>query len=209
MGVRLGRPSPALVISVIALFVALGGTGYAALKVSGKHVKNRSLTGKDIKRNSLGRNEVKESSLAKVGSAGRADSAAVAGSAGSAGNASALGGRAPSAYLPGPFVAATLKNGWEKSSASASPTGYWIGPGPIVSIQLSVKGGATSTDVFTLPPGARPRTGKVAIIDCLTEDDFARLLVKPDGGVEVGGPADCVGAFGAAESSSVSVRIDN
>ena len=41
---RIGRPSAALVVAVMALFVALGGTGYAALKVTGKNVKNQSLS---------------------------------------------------------------------------------------------------------------------------------------------------------------------
>jgi hypothetical protein len=30
---RMGRPSPALVLAFVALFVALGGTGYAALQL--------------------------------------------------------------------------------------------------------------------------------------------------------------------------------
>ena len=30
---RITRPSPALVISIVALFVALGGTGYAAVQL--------------------------------------------------------------------------------------------------------------------------------------------------------------------------------
>jgi hypothetical protein len=47
------RPSPALVISVVALFVSLGGTGYAAIKITGKNVKDGSLTGKDVKNSSL------------------------------------------------------------------------------------------------------------------------------------------------------------
>jgi hypothetical protein len=111
------RPSPSLVISVIALFVALGGTGYAAITVTsknvknnslkGKDVKNSSLTGKDVKANSLTGSDVKslgsgdvtdgsltgadisESSLAKVGSATSADSA---NAATNAGNANSVGG---------------------------------------------------------------------------------------------------------------------
>jgi len=47
------RPSPALVISVIALFVSLGGTGYATLTVTGKDVKDSSLTTADVKDTSL------------------------------------------------------------------------------------------------------------------------------------------------------------
>jgi hypothetical protein len=46
------RPSPALVISVVALFLALGGTAYA-LTITGADVKNGSLTGADIRNRSL------------------------------------------------------------------------------------------------------------------------------------------------------------
>jgi hypothetical protein len=55
--------SPALVISMIALFVSLGGAGYAAVSVTGKDVKNSSLTGKDVKNSSLTTSDVKNKSL--------------------------------------------------------------------------------------------------------------------------------------------------
>ena len=65
------RPSPAMVVALMALFVALGGSSYAALRVTGKNVKNSSLTGKDVKNKSLtgrdvknlGSGDVKDSSL--------------------------------------------------------------------------------------------------------------------------------------------------
>jgi hypothetical protein len=47
------RPSLAVVIAVLALFVALGGPSYAAKMVTGKQIKNNSVTGKDIKNRSL------------------------------------------------------------------------------------------------------------------------------------------------------------
>jgi Collagen triple helix repeat (20 copies) len=47
------------VTSVVALFVALGGSSYAAITVTGKTVVNGSLTGKDVKRESLGGRQVK------------------------------------------------------------------------------------------------------------------------------------------------------
>ena len=40
---RLGRPSPALVVSIIALIVALGGTSYAAFSVPRDSVGSRQL----------------------------------------------------------------------------------------------------------------------------------------------------------------------
>jgi hypothetical protein len=53
------RLSYANVMATIAVFVALGGSSYAALTVTGKNVKNSSLTGKDVKNNSLTGSDVK------------------------------------------------------------------------------------------------------------------------------------------------------
>ena len=47
------RPSYASVVATLALVVALGGTSYAAVKITGKDVKNGSLSGKDVKDESL------------------------------------------------------------------------------------------------------------------------------------------------------------
>ncbi len=69
------RPSPALVIALLALFVALGGTGYAALKISGKNIKPKTIAGGKLKKNTLGGKQIKERKLGKVPAAERADSA--------------------------------------------------------------------------------------------------------------------------------------
>ena len=66
------RPSPALVISVIALFVALGGSAYA-LVITGGDVVNGSLTGKDVRKNSLTGTQIREAKLGKVPKARSAD----------------------------------------------------------------------------------------------------------------------------------------
>jgi len=57
------RPQPALIISLFALFVALGGTSYAAITVTGANVKNGSLSGADIKNGSLRGADVHNGSL--------------------------------------------------------------------------------------------------------------------------------------------------
>ncbi len=49
--------------ATLALFVALGGTSYAALTITGKNVKNSSLSGADIKNSSLTTADVKNGSL--------------------------------------------------------------------------------------------------------------------------------------------------
>jgi hypothetical protein len=42
-----------MLVALVALFVALGGTGYASLRITGKNVKDSSLTGRDIKNDSV------------------------------------------------------------------------------------------------------------------------------------------------------------
>jgi hypothetical protein len=51
------------VVSVVALFVALGGSATAALLVTGKNVKDASLTGADVKNNSVGSVDIKDGNL--------------------------------------------------------------------------------------------------------------------------------------------------
>jgi hypothetical protein len=57
------RLTYANVVATLALFVALGGSSYAAVKITGKNVKDSSLTGKDIKNSSLTTSDVKNRSL--------------------------------------------------------------------------------------------------------------------------------------------------
>jgi hypothetical protein len=61
--VRLRRPSASLVISCLALFVALGGTVYAGTAISGKTIKKGSLPGNRVKAKSLPGNRLKKASV--------------------------------------------------------------------------------------------------------------------------------------------------
>jgi len=61
------------VIATLALFIALGGSSYAALTITGKNVKNGSLTWRDLKRNTLAGSRIKESRLGRVPRAANAD----------------------------------------------------------------------------------------------------------------------------------------
>jgi hypothetical protein len=49
------------VMATLGVFIALGGSSYAAVKITGKDVRNRSLTGKDIKKRSVPLNRLKGS----------------------------------------------------------------------------------------------------------------------------------------------------
>jgi formylglycine-generating enzyme required for sulfatase activity len=89
------------VMATVAVFVALGGSAYAAATINGKNLKDRSVAGKKLKKNGVGGTEIKEAKLAKVPEAKLADSAGAANFAsvaGSASNASSLGGKPASAF---------------------------------------------------------------------------------------------------------------
>jgi hypothetical protein len=128
------RPSPALVVSLIALFVSLGGVGYAAAtigssqiknnSVQSKDVKNSSLTGKDIKNSSLGGADVKNESLkgsdVNESTFGQVPSAANADKASSADNATNAGTAANSKQLGGLDAAKFLHEFHQVSATSVS-----------------------------------------------------------------------------------------
>jgi hypothetical protein len=64
----LRRPSPAMVVALLALFVAMGGTGYAALKLPKNSVKATQIAktavgASEIKTGGVGTSEVKNRSL--------------------------------------------------------------------------------------------------------------------------------------------------
>jgi hypothetical protein len=57
------RLTYANVMSTLAVFIALGGSSYAALRISGRNIENRSIPAKKLKRNSITGKEVRESRL--------------------------------------------------------------------------------------------------------------------------------------------------
>lgn len=77
------RLTYANVMSTIAVFIALGGSSYAALQIDsgdiannsvrGVDVRNRSLSERDIRRNALGGRSIRESRLGRVPRAREAD----------------------------------------------------------------------------------------------------------------------------------------
>lgn len=101
-----GRPSPALVIASIALFLALGGTGYAALKlpansVGAKQIKANAVTSSKVKDHSLNAEDFKSGQL-PAGAQGGAGSTGPQGPQGLKGDKGDPGDRG----LPGPGAVA-------------------------------------------------------------------------------------------------------
>ena len=95
------RISYANVASTLALVLALGGVSYAAVKINGGNIKNRTIAAKKVKKNTLTGTEINEAKLGKVPLAALADNATHAinaDNATNAGNANTVGGQAPSAF---------------------------------------------------------------------------------------------------------------
>ena len=57
------RNRHATAVAYLALFVALGGSSYAAVKITGKQIKDGTITGRDVKNRSLGANDFKPGQL--------------------------------------------------------------------------------------------------------------------------------------------------
>ena len=56
-------PSPSMVVSLLALVVALSGTAYAAATINGKNIKKGTITSKQVKDKSLIGRDIKDKSL--------------------------------------------------------------------------------------------------------------------------------------------------
>ena len=93
---RLRRPSHATIVAYLALFAALGGSSYAAIKVGSKQITNNSVRSADLRNNDIRGRDVRNNTLTgadiserRLGTVPRAALAT---------NASALGGLGASAY---------------------------------------------------------------------------------------------------------------
>jgi hypothetical protein len=67
------RLTYANVMSTLAVFIALGGSSYAAFSINGSTIKNRSIPGKKLRQNTLTGAQIKESRLRRVPHAKTAD----------------------------------------------------------------------------------------------------------------------------------------
>jgi hypothetical protein len=155
------RPSASLVIACLALFVALGGVGYAAATIGSaaivdnsirsKDVRNNDLRGKDVRTNTLKGGDIDESSLGQVPSSANADNATHAANADNATNAT---------------NAANATNATNAANAENANTVGGIGPDALTIGRSALSGicepGATYTNCASvvLP---MPRAGRVLV----------------------------------------------
>jgi len=207
---KLRRPSPALVIACIALFVAMGGVSYGFAtgsidsreirnggvttndlrnnEVRGRDIRNSTIGGRDVAFNTLSGNDIKESGLRQVPSAAFAGSAVNAVNAVNAGNANTLGGVSGSGFVrkeAPAFAAIPLASGVSTAPGQATPA-YDVDGNGYVHLQGTYTGSASPD--FTLPAGSRPAaTSRFAVRQGVVT---AVLTIEPTGEGTVAGAGD-------------------
>ena len=134
-------PPPALVVAMIALFVAFSGTSYAAVKIARNsitsiHVKDRSLLAKDFKSGQIPRGP--------AGPAGPAGAAGPAGPTGPAGAAKAYARVLSGGDVDDPRARGITDAGVSKPSAGT----YCIDiEGGAVNVVATIDGGGASGEI--------------------------------------------------------------
>lgn len=179
-------PSPATIFSLIALFVALGGTGYAAFKLPKDSVGNMQL-----KKSAVTTSKVKDGSLLRQDFKPGQLPSGPTGPQGPKGDTGPQGPQGPPGSPPslGPIQKADLQNGWVQFAtlSSYNETGSFKDSTGIVHLQGAIKSGASDTTVFTLPTGSRP--ANTTVFPLLTTDGTGTnpaigwLRISPNGDV--------------------------
>jgi Collagen triple helix repeat (20 copies) len=161
---RKRRPSPAFLLALAAMFVALGGTAAAALSVSGSSIKNGTVTGRDVKDRSLGARELTKRAVGLLrgqqGAAGPQGPGGPRGAAGATGPVGPAGPQGPQGPTgptgPDGFVASSFVSGAGNNPTSAlgflSPT-----------VQLTVQAGQRVHVVASKALGSTSSGGGTAL----------------------------------------------
>lgn len=188
-----GKLTYANVVATLALFVALGGSSYAALTITGRDVKNGSLTARDIKRNALGGGRIKES---KLGTVRRAR------------NANRLGGltaqrlllKCPSGTLPAADVcvetAVRAPTGYTTAEITCSQVNTPQTPGRRLPSYAELKGAMSHEEIALAPNGELtnhiyPRAGTDQLDVLVLTSETGRVGLTQDNDT-VGRPFRCV-----------------
>lgn len=139
---RLVRQSPAMIVAMLALFVALTGTAVATTSalITGKQIKNGSITGADIKNKSLGVTDLASKARGARGARGVAGRPGPAGAQGGKGDTGAAGRSALTPLQSGEIVYGTV-------GAQGRVTGVGIETGANASLPIAAPVGLTDATV--------------------------------------------------------------
>jgi hypothetical protein len=114
------RISPASLLALVALFVALGGVSYAAATIDGKSIQNNSIPGKKLKNKAITNKKVKPGTLA----ANRLTPAARASLKGAQGQQGPAGLQGPQGPAGTALAYAQVNDGGASSLVVARTSGF-------------------------------------------------------------------------------------
>jgi hypothetical protein len=178
-----------MIVALIALFAALGGTGYAALKlpknsVSAKQIKKNAVTAAKIKKNAVNGAKVKKKSLtgsdinvAKLGTVPSAETANVANSVPPLEGTHLIGAPGEPAFESG------ATNFGSTSGINTQPAGFYKDHDGTVHLQGLIKTGPAVGAMFSLPAGFRPAPGTALFFNtfCSPQGPTAECLTDEEG----------------------------
>lgn len=176
------RLTYANVMATIAVFVALGGSSYAALRVGSKQIVDNSVRSKDIRNNGIRSGDIADNRVTgkdlRDGTIAGRDVAANAlggaqidestlGPVATAADAGTVDGIDSSQFLRalpasepwhrvGTAGEPPFLNGWDNADSELAPARFYKDPLGIVHIQGTIATPGITNHVFTLPPGYRP-----------------------------------------------------
>ena len=163
----LRRMRYANVMSTLAVFIALGGTGYAAITITGKNIKDGSVTGSDIKKRTLKRTHFAAGQLPKgdKGDTGLPGAKGADGAPGAAGAPGAPGSPGVPGSPAASMIAARAELGGIPSYAA--PITFWM---PISGTTSTASVDARASAEMLSPP-----------VTTLARDLTIELSVAPGG----------------------------
>jgi hypothetical protein len=150
LNMRALRPTPALVVAFVALFAAMGGIGYSAVKLKPSSVKTKNIKTAAVTTDKIADGAVTTPKLSPDAVAPNATNAA------NAMNAARLGGAAPG----------ECQTGWLSGSVGANPAGLADDTVPIPGVDCASK----ADDAVTIH---REATGQYTVTFAGSDSDVA------------------------------------
>ena len=207
---RFVRQSPSMIVAMLALFVAMGGTAIAAgnALITGKQIANSSITGADVKNKSLTAKDFKGSVRGARGPTGSPGPVGPQGPAGPQGPSGGVGPAGPA----GPHGAQGPEGpaGPQGLQGPAGPQGRWAhvaGDGSVIAQSggISVVHGGAGFWFVTFP-GANVLSKPILASESRRDGTF------PPGAISAtpcGGPPQGVGCSASNNANTVLVNRTN
>jgi hypothetical protein len=168
------RLTYANVMASVAVFLALGGGAYAAIKLPRNSVGTKQLKAHAVTLTKVS-GSLQRTLRQASGVAGATGPAGAAGAQGAAGHDGASGTTAtPEAFhLVDTAGEPAFQNGWHNTGSDREAVGFYKDPGGVVHLRGAATG-SNNMVIFQLPPGYRPASGKQiqisAVCNCTVLD---------------------------------------